>query len=240
MLFLNKYIPQNSHEERLTGHLISEVASSLSIIGEVFKQKAFELYHSELCLDFHYADLSARLNERVTGADFGLIFHINLPDYQEKINVAIVQAKKLDKRGRIDIDQFRALENFTKEFGYYCFYDMCKQNSPLIQRADAIRSILHINEDVKEVRSLQRIDITDRPNGGIPLSVFLIFDMLNTENGNAMSFTDIMKAKKFINRLKYNWGNDTEPQISKVLVVSIGGISNARQEIDDLSRLFMD
>ena len=96
--FVNNYIPQNSNEERLTGHLISEIANSLSIINETFEQKAFELYQTKVDLEFHYADLSSNNKEKYTGADLGLIFHINLPDYQEKVNVAIIQSKKFEDR----------------------------------------------------------------------------------------------------------------------------------------------
>jgi len=234
--FIDKYIPQNSHEERLTGHLISEIANSLNIITETFKQKAFELYNSELNLEFHYADLSSNRNEKITGADFGLFFHINLPDYQEKFNAAIMQAKKFDKYAKIELEQLKTLEKFAEEFGYYCFYDMSmsEQNSPLIQKAKTIKSI--INDNSYDTKSLQRKHIIERWDGGIPLSIFLIFEMLNPENENIKSFTNICEAIKFIEKYRYN--ENLYHRVSKVLIVSIGGLSNSKQDLKDISKLF--
>jgi hypothetical protein len=232
--FIDKYIPQNSHEERLTGHLISEIASSLNIITETFEQKAFELYNSKLNLEFYYADLSSNKNEKETGADFGLLFHINLPDYQEKVNVAIMQAKKFDKNATIDSKQLDKLEKYAEESGYYCFYDMNKErNSPLIQKADTIKSILDKNKH----KSLQRKEITNHDGyGSIPLSVFLIFDMLNSENENIKSFANLRQAKEFIEKPRNRFRNENH-QVSKVLTVSIGGTSSS-QGLEDPSKLF--
>ncbi len=235
--FISNYIPQNSHEERLTGHLISEIANSLCIISETFKQKALELYHSKVDLEFHYADLSSNNNEKYTGADLGLIFHINLPDYQEKVNVAIIQSKKFNERATIDLRQIEVLKKFAEESGYYCFYDMNKEErtSPLIQRVNAITSILGDNDDKThkiQTKSLKRNDITDRHNGGIPLSLFLIFDMLNPDNDNIKSFSNIWQAKSFIDNQNKDF------RISRVLTVSVGGVSNSNQDLRDISKLF--
>ena len=231
--FVNNYIPQNSNEERLTGHLISEIANSLSIINETFEQKAFELYQTKVDLEFHYADLSSNNKEKYTGADLGLIFHINLPDYQEKVNVAIIQSKKFDKRASIDLAQIETLKKFAEKSGYYCFYDMNKKdrNSPLIQRANSITS--RLGNDLKyKTKSLKRSDITERYDGGIPLSVFLIFDMLNPDNDSLKSFSNIWEAKNFIDNQNRDF------RLSRVLTISVGGISNSHQDLQDISRLF--
>jgi len=230
--FINNYIPQNSHEERLTGHLISEIANSLNIIHETFEQKAFELYQSKVDLEFHYADLSSNNKEKYTGADFGLIFHINLPDYQEKVNVAIIQAKKFNERAAIDIKQIETLKKFAEESGCFCFYDMNKKEltSPLIQKASSIISILGNDKEKFNSKSLKRNDITEGWDGGIPLSVFLIYDMLNPDNNSLKSFPSIWKAKNFIDNRNF--------RLSRVLTVSVGGVSNSKQDLRDISRLF--
>ncbi len=232
--FINNYIPQNSHEERLTGHLISELANSLNIINETFEKKAFELYQKNIDLNFHYADLSSNNNEKHTGADLGLIFHINLPDYQEKVNVAIIQAKKFKERASIDLKQIETLETFTQKSGYYCFYDMDKKdrNAPLIQRANSIISILGNDDEKLKTKSLKREEITERYDGGIPLSIFLIFDMLNPDNDNVKSFTNIWEAKNFIS------SKNNDFSVSKVMTISVGGISNSNQDLRNLSQLF--
>ena len=232
--FITNYIPQNSHEERLTGHLISEIANSLNIINETFEQKAFELYQSKVDLEFHYADLSSNNKEKHTGADFGLIFHINLPDYQEKVNVAIIQSKKFDKSASIDLRQIETLKKFAEESGYYCFYDMNRKDrtSPLIQKANSITSILGNDIEKMKSKSLKRNDITERYDGRIPLSIFLIFDMLNPENDSVKSFSNIWEAKNFIDNQNRDF------QLSKVLTVSVGGISKSNQDLRNISDLF--
>lgn len=232
--FINNYIPQNSHEERLTGHLVSEIANSLNIINETFEQKAFELYQSKVDLEFHYADLSSNNKEKFTGADLGLIFHINLPDYQEKVNVAIIQSKKFNEIASIDLRQIETLIKFAEESGYYCFYDMNKKDrtSPLIQRANSITSILGNDNEKIRTKSLKRNEITERYDGGIPLSVFLIFDMLNPDNDSLKSFSNIWEAKNFIDNRNKDF------QLSRVLTISVGGISNSNQDLRDISQLF--
>ncbi len=232
--FIINYVPQNSHEERLTGHLISEIANSLDIINETFREKAFELYQSKVDLEFHYADLSSNNNEKYTGADLGLIFHINLPDYQEKVNVAIIQSKKFDQRASIDLRQIEILKKFAKESAYYCFYDMNEKDrtSPLIQRANSITSILGDDIGKMNSKSLKRSEITERYNGGIPLSIFLIFDMLNPENDSIKSFSNIWQAKNFIDN------QNKEFRLSRVLTVSVGGVLNSNQDLRNISDLF--
>jgi len=242
--FINNYIPQNSHEERLTGHLVSEIVNSLNIINETFRQKASELYHSKVNLDFHYADLSSNNNEKNTGADLGLIFHVNLPDYPEKINVAVIQSKKFEKRAKIDLNQIKTLEKYAGEFGYYCFYDMdmSERISPLIQKANTIMSIFDNGNNEQTLssgkKSLSRQKITDRWEGGIPLSIFLIFDMLNPENENIKSVTNIWQAKDIIEKGVNENVKIGGHGVSRVLTVSVGGVSNSNQELRSISELF--
>ena len=232
--FISNYIPQNSHEERLTGHLISEIANSLSIIKETFKEKAFKLYQSDLDLEFHYADLSSNNREKHTGADLGLIFHINLPDYQEKVNVAIIQAKKFNERASINLKQIETLKKYAENSAFYCFYDMNMKDrtSPLIQRANSITSIFGNNKEDHLSKSLKRDDITGQYGGGIPLSIFLIFEMLNPDNSSIISFSNIWEAKNFID----NQNQHYKPE--RVLTVSIGGVSKSNQDLRDISSLF--
>ena len=243
--FIVNYIPQNSHEERLTGHLISEIANALYIIKETFEKKAFELYQSKIDLEFYYADLSSNNMEKVTGADLGIIFHINLPDYQEKVNVAIIQSKKFNNHASIDLKQIETLENFAEESAFYCFYDMNKKDrtSPLIQTAKSITSILGNNTNNVKSKSLKREYITVRYNGGVPLSIFLIFDMLNSENNSIKSFSNIWQAKNFIDNQNKDFQRsicqeNKDFKLSRVLTVSVGGVTNSKQDLRNISDLF--
>ena len=139
--------------------------------------------------------------------------------------------------------QIEKLKNFAGESGYYCFYDMNKdeRNSPLIQKANAIVSIIEKNDERTlsfGTKSLQRNDVTDRHDGGIPLSVFLTFEMLNSDNENIKSFANLWQAKRFIEGQNENSLKNRSNKISKVLTISIGGVSNSNQDLRDISQLF--
>ena len=81
--FVRSFIPQNCHEERLTGHLVSELTASLKTIRSEFENMSVELYGEKKSLDFIYHDLSANRRERITGADLALCIHIDLPDFPQ-------------------------------------------------------------------------------------------------------------------------------------------------------------
>lgn len=120
--FVKTFIPQNSHEERLTGHLISELVSALTIAESAFQKQSEQMYGEASRLEFHYADMSANLMERKTGADFALILHVNLPDRPESTRVAVCQAKKLYRnKDSVDIDvvQLENLFAWAKDAAYY-------------------------------------------------------------------------------------------------------------------------
>jgi hypothetical protein len=243
--FVYNFIPQNSHEERLTGHLISEYIFALEIVKNAFQAKAFELYSANLTLDFHYTDLSANNQEKVTGADFGILFHINLPDYPEEVRAIILQAKKFKKNATIDIEQCETLKNFAEEGAYYCFYDMniSETSSPLVLNAKQIS----ISDDAKQ-KTIQysREDLFDKWNGGIPLSIYLIFYLLSddSDNSNFKSFKNIWEAKNFFEGERKNGKNIWDKSYylnshkpNKLLLISIGGLRGG-QDLRNLSDLY--
>ncbi|MDR3140845.1 MAG: hypothetical protein LBU37_03850 [Tannerellaceae bacterium] len=245
--FIHNFIPQNSHEERLTGHLMSEYLSALNIVKKSFQEKAFEMYNENVILDFHYADLSSNKRERTTGADFGIVFHINLPDYPEEVKAAIFQAKKIGKNVRIDIEQYNTLLQYGKEGAYYCFYDMnTKQtSSPLVLQADEI----YFDDKEKKNKTIckDRYKFSDSPQ--MPLSVFLIFNMLSSENSskykkcenlwdakNYFAHGDNDEKKNKDNYFSYVDQIDNTP--NKILIVSIGGIQEGRQDLRNINDLY--
>ena len=235
--FIQNYIPQNSHEERLTGHLISEYSSALGIIKKAFEDKSNEIYNEKHTIDFFYADLSSNKMEKVTGSDFGIVFHLNLPDYPHEVRAAVFQAKKFKSNATIDIEQCRTLKEFGNNGAYYCFYDMDtnETSSPLVVQANRI-SLPSKDEKVKS-KSFSRDEIFSNWDGGIPLSIFLIFNLLSGENSSFYkSFRNIWEAKNFINGKENNELAGINP--SKILLVSIGGISNAGQDLRNFSSLF--
>lgn len=233
--FIKNYIPQNSHEERLTGHLISEYANSLSIVKKTFEEKSKELYDESLTIDFLYADLSSNNNEKKTGADFGIIFHVNLPDYPNETKAAIFQAKKFKNRFLVDIAQCQTLKTYAQEGANYCLYDMEKTHtsSPLVINANRI-SLPDIKK--QSSKSFNREEVFKNWDGGIPLSVFLIFNMLidETNRNGHKTFNSIYEAKNYMTG--ENIAKENQP--SKILVASIGGIEKSGQDLQNLSQLF--
>ena len=237
----SNYIPQNSHEERLTGHLVSELENALFILQETFEQMSQEIYGQKVPVEFHYADLSSDNQEKNTGADLGLIFHVNLPDFPETFRVAAIQAKKMKDNGaRIDIEQKKKLIEMYDGMAYYMFYDMTSEHSsPLIQNANSI-SMLDDEEKEQSSYTYKKDKIVDSWDGAIPLSVFLIFDMLNTYKRTEVQ--SIWEAKNLLlfgkNENSYSHFENRHLKPSKILTVSIGGISDIHKEYGSLSRLF--
>lgn len=238
--FITNYIPQNSHEERLTGHLVSELENSLFILQDTFEMFSQEIYAQKVPVEFYYADLSSNNYEKCSGADLGLVFHINLPDSPETFRVAAIQAKKMKNVGAtIDLAQKETLLKQYGEMAYYMFYDMTDEhNSPLIQNASRI--IIPDDETgIHDTYSYGKKKIVDSYRGAIPLSVFLIFDMLNPYKQT--SINSIWDAKDVLLYGKDSRGGyfeDSYHKPSRILTVSIGGISNNHNDLSNLSDLF--
>ncbi|MGL4942252.1 MAG: hypothetical protein ACRC46_03565 [Thermoguttaceae bacterium] len=222
----------------MTGHLISEYSSALSIVQKTFREKAIEIYKENLSLDFYYADLSSNRQEKNTGADFGIIFHINLPDYPDAVRTAVFQAKKFNKRAAIDTAQCSQLNHRYGDNGAnYCFYDMETQatSSPMVIHASSIEQFCEFNS----TKSFPRKDICD---DGIPLSLFLVWDMLIGNDSRRYKTHDhVWNATEYLGcRQSYSKNNTVvqSPRPSKVFMVSVGGLATARnQEITDWSSL---
>ena len=226
--FIMNYIPQNSNEERLTGHLVSELENELFILSNYFKDLSNELYGHPIPLNFYYADLSSNKQEKITGADLGIILYVKMPDQIEPhIRVASIQAKKMNnKYAQIDVEQLERLRNKYGENAYYMYYDMSGQHfSPLIQRAKRI-SIIR-TEDKK--KSYQRDIIEDN---SIPLSLFLIFDMFNSNNTHNSDFRNLWEAKRYLTNI-----DNYEDSPSNFMIMAIGSIDN--EDIHGLNDLFL-
>jgi hypothetical protein len=84
--FSSRFVPQRSHEERLTGHLISEIGASIEIIKSHFENASIREYGEKKNIDFFYFDMSkgGRM-EKHTGADLAISIIIDLPDYPKMI-----------------------------------------------------------------------------------------------------------------------------------------------------------
>lgn len=120
--FSRKYLPFWSHEERLTGHLISQICER----SEEFAVHWSALTHADpkiSTLDIWYADTATGNREKETGADLGLIVHGQYAGDAEFFKSARFQVKKVppSNTARIDLNQTKALLR-TPGLGYYLFY----------------------------------------------------------------------------------------------------------------------
>lgn len=229
--FIKNYIPQNSHEERLTGHLVSELENGLYILRDYFEEASKAIYGEKIPLNFYYADLSSNRQEKNTGADLGFIFYVNLPDFPKHIRIAAIQAKKAKKTSAtIDIDQLNKIISAYEGNAYYMFYDMTSDRlSPMIRRASAIKNTLK-DEKGSITDSYGRDQIVER---GVPLSLFLIFDMLNASiQDDGPIFHNIWDAKY---HLMAPTNKENGP--SKILTISIGSIGRD-EDLNDIQDLF--
>jgi hypothetical protein len=122
--FLFRYVPFWSNEERLTGHLISQMVERLTDFAPRWAtlNGSPEAQAENQCR-IYYADTATARKESLTGADFGLVIQARLGRQPEYFKVARFQAKKAEKSGsaRIDFDQVAALLN-RPSVGYYIFY----------------------------------------------------------------------------------------------------------------------
>lgn len=120
--FAFKFLPFWSHEERLTGHFVSQVCERV---------EEFAGHWSSLCgddpqksyLDVWYADTATGNREKESGADLGLIVHGQYAGDDEFFKVARFQVKKVpsSNTARIDLNQTKALLQ-TEGLGYYLFF----------------------------------------------------------------------------------------------------------------------
>lgn len=204
--FASRFVPQRSHEERLTGHLISEIGSSIEIAKPYFYDSALKFYNEKKFIDFFYFDMSkgGKLEKR-TGADLAISVIIDLPDYPKMIKSFIFQSKKYSHSIQLDLSQFEILTSYTAKGSGYLFYDTStfSLSSPFVLDTDDYTLKQHYEKAIKEQHdsfSLTEEDIFD----GLPLSAFLCFPFItNNEVGiKHREFQDLLSY--FNNFTKYN------------------------------------
>ena len=184
--FVHRFIPQRSHEERLTGNLVSEMSNSIELIKDLFKVASIEEYGVEKQIDFFYFDMSkgGRL-ESYTGADLALGFYIDLPDYPKTYKSFVFQAKKLNSSSQLDLKQYQTLTNNFSDNSAYLFYDTDFKtlNCPFVLTTNDYNLKNNSEEAIKNHTKSFSISKSNVYNG-LPLSSFIIFSLLeNVEKG---------------------------------------------------------
>lgn len=188
--FISRFIPQRSHEERLTGNLVSEIDSAIFLTKDLFRKDSLDLYTKEKDIDFFYYDLSRGGKiEKATGADLGIIMLIDLPDYPFTVKSLILQAKKMNGTAQIDRIQYEKLKEHEKEASSYLFYDMDLRRScsPLVMPVNCYPFSQGYDECQKAGNKSFSIKFDDAKEYGYPLSLFLIQQLPFEEIGTTHS-----------------------------------------------------
>ncbi len=238
--FLLRYTPYWSHEERLTGHLVSQIITRL---------EDFEVYWAALDDEnetedkshcrIHYMDTATARRESLTGADLGLIIQARFSRQQEFFKAVRFQAKKVDKSGnaRIDLNQTDALIR-TKSLGYYLFYHRYDlQNwspAPTVQPASNFE--YHVEESRKNENKLSLsndIKLGEKTlgvtSGGYDFATFITFALADQASEHGVLAASAKEATSLLMS-----SNRNLPQLSRIVAVTLGSQAS---EID-WDRLF--
>jgi len=180
---LLRFIPQRSHEERLTGNLVSEIDAAMNLARPCYEQACKARYGETKDVDFLYLDISrgGRI-EKKTGGDLAFIFSIELPDLPPLVRFAVFQAKKLDGSCALDKRQYQTLRDKFGEAAAYLFYDMDLQDTrpPMVRSAESLEDLAKKTEPTSSF-TISR----DRVDEGLPLSFWLFAELRAGRAGTA-------------------------------------------------------
>lgn len=145
--FLFRFLPFWSNEERLTGHLISQVVERFVEFSSPWRALAVEKDGANSQLNFWYADTATSRREKETGADVGFVIHAKFRNRDEFLKVIRLQAKKVGPSGSADIEFGQVQALLAKEkLGYYLFYHASDRDTwrlpPTICSAERFRDAL--------------------------------------------------------------------------------------------------
>lgn len=190
--FSLRFVPQRSHEERLTGSLVSELEAALFLIRPLFAELSQKRYGKQLDIDFFHYDLSQGGSiEKETGGDLAIILSVELPDQPHVIRYAAFQAKKIDRTSSIPKEQFNTLLDQFKENAAYLFYDMDTQTllPPMVLPASHLKS----KSEQDPITKSFTVNL-DEVDDGLPLSLWLLTKMAKGKEGEeASSFKSAMR-----------------------------------------------
>ncbi len=211
-----RFILQRSHEERLTGHLISELDAAIQVASDSFSAAAAERYSEPLEIDFVYSDLSRGGKfEKITGGDFGLILVIDLPDRPRVIRYAAIQAKRLEKSSSLEKYQF---DTITKNFGdaaAYLFYD-CEFRTLAPPIMISPEHLKYKREEKKDTKSFS-VDQEYVFERRLPLSLWLLTELGAANTGTSAS--DFQSAYSQFTKFRHQ---EEGLAFTRLAMVSIG------------------
>jgi hypothetical protein len=218
--FLQRYVPYWSHEERLTGHLVSQLIERLEGFAPHWRALNAEPAKESLCRIW-YADTAAARKEGVTGADLGLIIQARLGTQEEFFKAARFQSKKVRRSGdaRIDLNQVKALLH-PQRLGYYVFYHPLDKNSWSL--APTVRPATDFQDDLKQAQQQnpprQLGEITKSVNrNGVDLAMFVTFALADAGADHGVLASTAVEAASVL--------MSGDPRPSRVLVVTLGEVT---------------
>lgn len=222
-----RFIPQRSNEERLTGHLISELEAAIHMVADSFAAKSLERYGEAKQIDFAYYDLSRGGHvEKETGGDLGLILSVDLPDRPKLVSYAAIQAKRLSGSTSLDKRQYDTLTRNFKEGAAYLFYD-CEFNTlapPMIFSASALTDRRNAKDETASFATDQAHVFRE----AIPLSLWLVTQLGTGKSGTTTH--DFSKA--FGVFCQQQRQNNKGQEISRLAMISIGRPFNISRDIE--------
>jgi len=222
--FISRFVLQRSHEERLTGNLVSEIDAALFMAKPVFHEAAVARYGVPKEIDFYYYDLSrgGRI-EKQTGADLGFIVVVDLPDHPHIVRSVVLQAKKCDGNPSIDLPQLRTMTRKWPRGSGYLFYDMkfTRLVSPLVlETTDGLLGKL-LEDAEKTPQTTGTLDFDKIMDQGTPLSLYLFSEVV--EKGTGETHSSFEQAFESF-RWSYRQQRAEEPEEfnGRVGIVSLG------------------
>jgi hypothetical protein len=218
--FLLRYTPYWSHEERLTGHFISQLITRIEDFEIHWADLEDNQSENKSYCRIHYIDTATARQEKETGADLGLIIQAQFPRQEEFFKAVRFQAKKVDSKGNasIDLNQADTLIK-AKNMGYYLFYHQYDQKKwtlpPTVQSALEFDSYVKDSQN-KPDKSIdlgkKLISVTEK---GYDFATFITFAVAD----QASEYGELASSAKEAIRLLMA----TKPQLSRVLCVTLGG-----------------
>lgn len=222
---LLRFIPQRSHEERLTGSLVSEIDSALFIANPEFRKVCLARYGESRDVDFIYYDLSrgGKL-EKETGADLGIILNIDLPDLPPVVRYAAFQAKKIHRTAQLPKRQYKTFVNKFGDAASYLFYDMDLQTllPPMVLPARDLKRQYEEKSDTDSFSvSLNKV------GDGLPLSLWLFSLLAKEKAGKSMPSFD-----SALNLFTRQLSNEDYSQSGRLAILSIGRPLNLNRNLE--------
>ena len=222
--FLYRFIPFWSHEERLTGHLVSQMLERIAEFASPWRALSSTGENgAKSHLRFWYADIATNRQESVTGADLGLVVHAKFGSDDEFLKVMRVQAKKASSSGRakIDLDQTAALLS-RSGLGYYLFYhDQDKEQwhrPPTVCSAQRFSSLVEGHQQkAPSPRKTLGTEYVDTKDDGFDFASFITFAFSDPASEHGLLVTTPRDAASALTN-----GNYPEGPPTRILVITMG------------------